>query len=119
MSSRIVNATGPVQAQNDFRSGAIQEVRRLYIAFMQGLFAECPPGNYRWTNDDLSEIAITDETPLNTSTVGKRPAVTHLLTFQNAPKMMSRLCVEAQTVSVNNPLVFYWVEGALHNFFSF
>ena len=76
MSSRIVNATGPVQAQNDFRSGAIQEVRRLYIAFMQGLFAECPPGNYRWTNDDLSEIAITDETPLNTSTVGKRPAVT-------------------------------------------
>lgn len=77
MSSKIrqTRAEGDFPA-NDWRTGALLQVRTLYIAFTQGLFAAAPPGTYHW--EPLlqnSEIVITDENPINLDTVGKRPAV--------------------------------------------
>lgn len=62
--------------QNDWRTGALMQVRMLYIQFVQGLFAAAPPGTYRWTPQlHDTEIIVTDENPINVDVVGKRPAV--------------------------------------------
>lgn len=48
----------------------------LYVAFVQGLFAVAPPGNYHWNEDpNSSEINITGETPIHAEVVGVRPAI--------------------------------------------
>lgn len=62
--------------RDDWRTGALLQVRTLYISFCQGLFSAAPPGTYRWapTLAD-TEIAITDENPLNADAIGLRPAI--------------------------------------------
>jgi hypothetical protein len=51
-------------------------VRVLLLSFVQGLYAEAPPGCYRWNPDDeKSEIIIRDESPLRVERVGARPAI--------------------------------------------
>lgn len=62
--------------QHDWRSNALRQVRTLYTAFAQGLFAAAPPGTYRWapTLED-TEIVITGENPVGVESVGLRPAI--------------------------------------------
>jgi hypothetical protein len=50
---------------------------RLYVQYLQGLFNWLPKGTFHWEPDDeISEIVIRAQAPLNTEVVGKRPAIT-------------------------------------------
>jgi hypothetical protein len=50
---------------------------RLYVQYLQGLFNWMPTGTFHWEPDDeISEIMIRGQAPLNTEVVGKRPAIT-------------------------------------------
>ena len=61
---------------SSFKYTPLQHVRVLIISFVQGLFAEAPPGGYRWNPEDaLTEIIIRDESPIHVETIGARPAV--------------------------------------------
>lgn len=76
-------AAGPGQGQGfeqestvNFRKTPLEQVRVLFAGFCQGLFAEAPPGQYRWNiNEEQTEIVIRDENPLHVDTVGQRPAI--------------------------------------------
>lgn len=53
---------------------------RLFVRFLQGLFNFMEDGQYHWEPDDeISQIIITGETPLNMSAAGKRPAITVMM----------------------------------------
>lgn len=59
------------------REQPLMQVRRVYVGFVQGLFHAAPMGSYHWDPDARStEVIITDENPVHTSVVGKRPAIT-------------------------------------------
>jgi hypothetical protein len=61
---------------SSFKYTPLRHVRVLILSFLQGLFAEAPPGQFRWDPDDeLTEIVIRNENPLHTDTIGQRPAV--------------------------------------------
>lgn len=50
---------------------------RLYVQYLQGLFNFMPVGSFHWEPDnELSEIVIRAQAPLDLKTVGKRPAIT-------------------------------------------
>lgn len=81
---------GPRGAQplSGFRETPLQQVRELYISFVQGLFAACPPGYYHWAPTlEETEIVITDENPINVSVIGKRPAIS----FARGPVQLTSL----------------------------
>lgn len=62
---------------SSFKYTPLRHVRVLLASFLQGLFAEAPPGQYRWSSDDQqTEIIIRDENPINVEVVGKRPSIT-------------------------------------------
>lgn len=50
---------------------------RLYVQYLQGLFNFMPTDSFHWEPDDeISEIVIRAQAPLDLKTVGKRPAIT-------------------------------------------
>ena len=50
---------------------------RLYVQYLQGLFNFMPSGTFHWEPDnEVSEIVIRGQAPLDMKTVGKRPAIT-------------------------------------------
>lgn len=60
----------------DFKYSPLEYVRVLYCSFVQGLFYASPPGAYHWEPDDnVSEIYIADESPVKTTSMGIRPAI--------------------------------------------
>ena len=72
------NLTAPRGAfpQSSFKYTPLEHIRTLFVGFVQGLFGGAPLGAYHWTPaDDTTEIYIADEAPINTVTVGFRPAV--------------------------------------------
>ena len=49
---------------------------RLFITFLQELFGQAPVGSFHWTEDDtMTELIISDETPLHMEVIQKRPAI--------------------------------------------
>ena len=53
---------------------------RFYVQFLQGLFNFMPDTTFHWEPDDeISEIVIRAQAPLDLRTVGKRPALTVIL----------------------------------------
>lgn len=61
---------------SSFKYTPLQHVRVLLVSFIQGLFAEAPPGCYRWNfEDSLTEIMIRDESPIHVESIGSRPAI--------------------------------------------
>lgn len=53
---------------------------RLYVQYLQGLFNWMPEGTFHWEPDEeISEIIIRAQAPLNTEVVGKRPAITVIM----------------------------------------
>jgi len=51
--------------------------QRLYTKYLQGLFNFMPAGHWRWDPDqEITEIVIRGEAPLDMRTVGKKPAIT-------------------------------------------
>lgn len=75
-------ATTPEGQQ--YAGSPLVRVQRTLVSFIQGLFAQCPPGAYHWQSPsergaqdtDDSEIWIGGESPVNPEQVGKRPAIT-------------------------------------------
>lgn len=62
--------------QNSFQHEPLMQLRILYAAFVQGLFAASPPGSYHWSSDnDRTEIFVTGENVINGDHVGARPAI--------------------------------------------
>jgi hypothetical protein len=61
---------------SDFRYSPLEYVRSLFVGFYQGLFAAAPVGMYHWNEDDeLSQIYISDESPVKATNIGQRPAI--------------------------------------------
>jgi hypothetical protein len=78
MPSRVhtTNPTGGFPGSS-FKYTPLLHVRVVLTSFLQGLFAEAPPGNYRWAPDDEhTEIIIRDENPIHVTVMQMRPAVT-------------------------------------------
>lgn len=78
MPSRVhsTNPTGGFPGSS-FKYTPLRHVRVLLVSFVQGLFAEAPVGNYRWSLDDeKTEIIIRDENPIHVRVIGMRPAIT-------------------------------------------
>lgn len=49
---------------------------RLYALFFQGLFEQFPSGSHKWSDDDnLTEIVITDQSPIPRDRIEQRPAI--------------------------------------------
>lgn len=62
--------------QSSFKDEPLLQLRMLYAAFTQGLFAAAPPGNYHWSSDnDRTEIYIVGEGAINSDSIGARPAI--------------------------------------------
>lgn len=60
---------------SSFKYGPLLQLRVLYNAFVKGLFAASPRGEYHWSPDEDSEIFISDEHPIRAETVGTRPTI--------------------------------------------
>lgn len=80
----LINPTAPeYQANEDWAGGPLLHVQRRVVQFLQGLFAQAPPGSYQWKPESLgspeqkdSEIFIGHDTPIYPNVVGQRPAIT-------------------------------------------
>jgi hypothetical protein len=49
---------------------------RIYLLFLQGLFQQFDQGSYKWSDDDrITEIVITDQSPIPRSRIEQRPAI--------------------------------------------
>lgn len=59
------------------RYNPLRFVREAYVRFIQGLFYAAPKGWYHWEPDlESTDIVISDENPIKTDTLGKRPGIT-------------------------------------------
>lgn len=62
--------------EDSFKYSPLEHVRSLFVGFLQGLFKASPRGAYNWDPDpELSEIYISDESPIKDSVIGARPAI--------------------------------------------
>lgn len=77
----------PFQQETSMRQTPLSHVRRLFLSFLQGLFATAPAGCFRWCEGDDTEIVIRDENTLQVSNIGVRPAINLTL----GPCNLSRL----------------------------
>ncbi len=49
---------------------------KVYLTYLQGLFAQFPAGSYKWSSNEAdSEIMITDQSPIPRDRVEQRPAL--------------------------------------------
>lgn len=75
--SSLVRKTQDCLTNTSAREQPLLQVRRIYAGFFQGLFYAAPHGSYHWDPDPrTTEIIITDENPIQTEVIGKRPAIT-------------------------------------------
>lgn len=79
MPSKVHEVSANSGFPGSFRNTPLFALRKVFVRFCQGLFAAAPPGNYHWASegseDDNSEIYISDESPIKTEKVGTRPAI--------------------------------------------
>ena len=73
MSIRVID--GPVQPQG-YGEDPLAHYTNVFIRFLQLLYATFEPGNYRWNPDEnITEVVITDQSPIARETVEKMPAI--------------------------------------------
>lgn len=66
----------PATPDSAFRASPLRFVRQQYLRFLQGLFWYRPKGYLHWDPDsEMSDIYISDESPIQASTIGTRPAI--------------------------------------------
>jgi hypothetical protein len=62
--------------QSILRYNPLRFVREAYVRFIQGLFHAAPRGCFHWELDgEDTDIVISDENPIKTDTLGKRPCI--------------------------------------------
>lgn len=78
MPSKITPAQGAAASDLDsFRHYPLVRLRRIYLEFLQILFKAAPVGYFHWSEEDeVSEIILQDESVVNPSVAGTRPAIT-------------------------------------------
>lgn len=87
----------PEALVSTFKHAPLRFVRQQYLRFLQGLFWYRPKGQLHWDPDqEMSDIHITDEAPIQSAAIGSRPAI--LIT--RAPVHMMSLGLD-DTVSTN------------------
>lgn len=75
MSNEQVMSSGLVEPQG-LGEEPLLHFTRVYLLFLQGLFAAFPTGSYHWSDDEkLSEIVITDQAPIPRERIEQRPAI--------------------------------------------
>ena len=88
-----------VVRDNLFSSSPIESLREIFVVFVQQLFAAAPKGLYHYDPaDDVTEIIIRDENPINVETIGMRPAIN----FVRGPMRWQRMGIGD---------MHYWDEG--------
>ena len=79
MTSSKVQTSSPPLANDDVSSwgeNPLFHVTRLCLSFLQNLFKQAPDGHFRWDPDrQLTNLVVTDELPLHSEVVNKRPAI--------------------------------------------
>lgn len=71
--SAMIRKTTP----ESWASNPISYARQATVAFLKGLFAELPAGNYHWSSDPKqTEIFISADAPYKAQALGQRPAIT-------------------------------------------
>lgn len=60
---------------SSFQRTPLMQVRVLYNSFVKGLYRLRPLGEMHYTDDESTEIFISDEHPIDTETYGERPCV--------------------------------------------
>ena len=71
---------------------------RVYLGFLQGLFAQMPAGSYHWTEDiEQTEIVITDQAPYEISKNSWRPGIVTM----RGPSQFANLALD-QLLSVDS-----------------
>lgn len=79
MSSSKVQTSEPLIKGDSISSwgeNPLFHATRICLAFLQNLFKQSPDGSYRWDEDrQLTRIVITDELPLHSEQVNKRPGI--------------------------------------------
>lgn len=79
MASSKVQTSEPIlggDAISSWGENPLFHVTRVCLAFLQNLFKLSPDGSYRWNADrELTRLVITDELPLHSEQVNKRPAI--------------------------------------------
>lgn len=79
MPSKIHEVRANAGFPGSFQNTPLFAIRKVFIRFCQGLFNAAPPGCYHWASegseDDNSEIYISDESPIRSEKVGQRPAI--------------------------------------------
>ena len=93
MPSKVNRTDAPAFEQNVangalLRNSPILHLRTGVVQFIQGLFWYMPKGQYHWEPDvDVTEIVITDESPLKVKDYGTRPCIS----VTRAPVTLSSL----------------------------
>lgn len=76
MPSRVTrNSARGAHQLASLRDTPLTHVRMLYNTFVKVLFARRPMGDMHWTDDENSEVYISDETPVDGNIVGMRPCI--------------------------------------------
>ena len=66
----------PGRREHTWAEKPILMLRKTVLSFLHGLFEQAEAGCYMWCEDhELSEIFITDESPIKLKEVGRRPAI--------------------------------------------
>lgn len=74
MASELAPAGTP--EPQDLGNDPLLYFTRVYLGFLQGLFAQMPEGSYHWTDDiEKTEIVITDQSPYEISKNSWRPGI--------------------------------------------
>jgi hypothetical protein len=83
------NQTDALGAPSDtFTESPLEHVRSLFIRFVQLVFYGQPPGSYHWDPaDDVTELFLSNESPIHTESLGRRPGVS----FTRGPVQFSSL----------------------------
>lgn len=77
MPSRVTRTSAQQgHPQSSFHTSPLTQVRVLYNSFAKVLFATRPVGNMHYSEDESSEIYISDEHPVDPDIVGVRPCIT-------------------------------------------
>jgi len=62
---------------SSFQESPLEQVKLVFVRFLQGLFYYRPPGALHWDPDEqLTEIVICDDDPIEVSRMSFRPAIT-------------------------------------------
>lgn len=94
MPSKTIKNINGAQSTAGFYDQPLLNLRQAFLSFVQGLFVNAPKGQgcFHWDQDkSITEFVIRDETPIDVSNIGDRPACN-----------LTRGPVEFSTVGMND-----------------